>query len=133
MNKNEDALLQDPAEGEAPQVSLFPQRYISGESLKTIPTKKKTADIGGIDMTPVMSEEEKDEILLFGTHTCPNCRMAEKLLGDMDIAYTEIFAEDDPELARKYNVENAPTMIVGGQRYVGFGPIRKYLTDRKAG
>ena len=59
MNKNEDALLQDPAEGEAPQVSLFPQRYISGESFKTIPTKKKTADIGGIDMTPVMSEEER--------------------------------------------------------------------------
>ena len=53
------SLLQDPAEGEAPQVSLFPQRYISGESLKTIPTKKKTADIGGIDMTPVMSEEER--------------------------------------------------------------------------
>ena len=55
----EGASLSDDAEGASPQITLFPQRYISAESLKTIPLKKKMAEIGTIDMTPVMSEEER--------------------------------------------------------------------------
>ena len=40
-------------------VSLFPQRFMDPESLKTMPVKKKMAEIGRIDTTPVMSEEER--------------------------------------------------------------------------
>ena len=63
---------------------------------------------------------------------CPTAKEV-KLLADMDVPFKEIFAEDQPDLARKYDVVSAPTMIVGGERLVGFGTIRKYLLERKAG
>lgn len=57
---NEDgADLNDDAYDVTPKITLFPQSYICTESLKTIPVKKKMAEIGNIDMTPVMSEEER--------------------------------------------------------------------------
>lgn len=39
--------------------SIYSQRYISTESIKTIPVKKKISDIGVINTAPVMSEEER--------------------------------------------------------------------------
>ena len=44
---------------EGPKISVFPQRFLSVESLKTMPVKKKLADIVSIDTTPVMSDEER--------------------------------------------------------------------------
>ena len=107
--------------------------FAADGSLPERSTVCRVAAPGNRVTVPDMSEEEKDEILLFGTHTCPNCRLAEKLLADMDVPFKEIFAEDQPDLARKYDVVSAPTMIVGGERLVGFGTIRKYLLERKAG
>jgi ribonucleoside-triphosphate reductase len=77
-----------------------------------------------------MSAEEADQILLFGTHTCPNCELAVRMLDDMHVEYEEIFAEEQPELAQEYGIATAPTLIVGGQtKITGFGPIRKYLME----
>ena len=77
-----------------------------------------------------MSESETDQILLFGTHTCPNCELAVRMLDDMHVEYEEIFAEEQPELAQEYGIATAPTLIVGGQtKITGFGPIRKYLME----
>ena len=57
--ETDGAGLNDEAGDAAPRITLFPQSCISTESLKTIPVKKKMTQIGNIDMTPVLSEEER--------------------------------------------------------------------------
>ncbi len=69
--------------------------------------------------------------ILFGTHTCPNCKMAVKELEKHGAAFTEIFAEEHPELAEKYQVQSAPTLLVTQgdtlNKIEGFGPIRAFI------
>jgi len=55
---------------------------------------------------------EGDAILLFATKTCPNCRIATALLDKAGIEYTKIYVEDNPELAEKLGLRQAPTLIV---------------------
>ena len=84
----------------------------------------------------VADTDSKDkEWILFGTHTCPNCKMAVRELKAHNAPFTEIFAEDHPELAEQYQVQSAPTLVVGrGQelnKIEGYGPIRAFI--RKQG
>lgn len=69
--------------------------------------------------------------ILFGTHTCPNCKMAVKELEKHGAAFTEIFAEEHPELAEKYQVQSAPTLLVTQgdtlNKIEGFGSIRAFI------
>ena len=57
------------------------------------------------DSTPIASN------LLFTTKTCPNCRSAKALLDSAGIDYTVVDAEENPELAIRYNIRQAPTLI----------------------
>ena len=59
-----------------------------------------------------ISNESLNEILLFATKTCPNCKMAKMLLDKAGIAYTVIDAEDNKQMTLKYKVNKAPTLIV---------------------
>ena len=59
-----------------------------------------------------VSNESLNEILLFATKTCPNCKMAKMLLDKAGIAYTVIDAEDNKQMTLKYKVNKAPTLIV---------------------
>ncbi len=47
---------------------------------------------------------------LFTTETCPNCKIAKQMLEGED--YELVDAEKNPELARKFGVMQAPTLIV---------------------
>ena len=58
------------------------------------------------------SSERLNEILLFATKTCPNCKMAKMLLDKAGIKYQVIDAEENVELTKKYNVKKAPTLLV---------------------
>ncbi|MCR4902983.1 MAG: ribonucleoside triphosphate reductase [Butyrivibrio sp.] len=72
-----------------------------------------------------------NQVKLFGTHTCPNCLMVMKLLDELNVSYEKIYAEDQPDLAKAYDIQTAPTLIVDGQeKIVGFGPIRKYILEQ---
>jgi len=55
---------------------------------------------------------EQDGIYLFGTKTCPNCKMAKILLEKAKIKYNWIDAEDNAQEAIKHRVMKAPTMFV---------------------
>lgn len=70
---------------------------------------------------PEKSDEERltanctsgaNEVLLFTTKTCPKCRIAKDMLGKAGVEYTPILAEEQPELARKYGIRQAPSIIV---------------------
>lgn len=58
------------------------------------------------------SNEKLNEILLFATKTCPNCKMAKMLLDKANIKYQVIDAEENVEMTKKFNVRKAPTLIV---------------------
>ena len=61
--------------------------------------------------TPV-DETVTEKKLLFTTKTCPNCKIAKKMLEKANIDYIAIDAEEQTELARQYGIKQAPTLVV---------------------
>lgn len=79
----------------------------------------------------IQGKQEGSRLLLFTTKTCPNCRMAKEFLKGFD--YELIDGEENPELAKKYQVMQAPTLvIVTGDSYetcVNASNIRKFAQE----
>jgi len=63
----------------------------------------------------------ENKIILFATQTCPNCKMAKRFLDERNIAYDVVYADENPELAREYDIKQAPTLVV-----ITDGEIQKY-------
>lgn len=61
------------------------------------------------DCYTVVSED--NEMLLFTTKTCPNCRIAKAALDKAGMKYKVVDAEENPELCRKFNIQQAPTLV----------------------
>ena len=59
-------------------------------------------------------QEVNNELLLFTTKTCPNCKMAKMILDKAGIKYVAIDAEENKELTINYGVTKAPTLFVPG-------------------
>ncbi len=64
---------------------------------------------------------------IFKTDICPNCKMACDKLDAAGIKYDVVNCSENLEIAKKYNVMQAPTMIIGNQRYDGAGAILKWI------
>lgn len=80
----------------------------------------------------VISVEEPEEVrYLFTTKTCPNCKLAKEYLGNMN--YIVMDAEENAELALKYKVRQAPTLVRvnkdQSRKYVGAPAIRKFAEE----
>ena len=69
-----------------------------------------------------------DEILLLTTKTCPNCKAAKQMLDKAGILYTVIDAESNPEIAEKFNVHQAPTLISGQDVYSGIANVKRFIS-----
>ena len=76
---------------------------------------------------------EVSETLLFTTKTCPNCKAAKAALDKAGISYKVIDAEENPSLAIKYGIMQAPTLVVSANGVdnvlVGLGKIRGYISE----
>jgi len=59
-----------------------------------------------------VKDDALTENLLFGTKTCPNCKMAKLLLEKKGIPFKFIDAEEQVDLTKKYNIRKAPTFLV---------------------
>jgi len=79
--------------------------------------------------------EIKDEILLFGTKTCPNCTVAKGLLEKAKVDYRFVDAEENVELTKKYKVKQAPTLVVikngESENICNLSNIKKAIGDFK--
>ncbi|WP_369282049.1 ribonucleoside triphosphate reductase [Oscillibacter sp. GMB15532] len=53
-----------------------------------------------------------DELLLFTTKTCPNCKTAKAGLEQAGLSYTVLDVSEHLDLARKYRIMQAPTLLV---------------------
>ncbi|MCT4596415.1 MAG: ribonucleoside triphosphate reductase [Vallitalea sp.] len=69
--------------------------------------------------------------LLFTTKTCPNCHIAKDYLKDHNVEIID--AEEHAELATKYKVRTAPTLLVidgdKATNYMGLSDIRQYVSN----
>ena len=77
-----------------------------------------------------------NEILLFTSPTCPNCKMAKMLLDKSGIHYHMIDATTNVETTKAYGVKQAPTLVVpNGDSYSTYenaSLIKGYIDSTKA-
>ncbi|MBR6960104.1 MAG: ribonucleoside triphosphate reductase, partial [Clostridiales bacterium] len=80
--------------------------------------------------------EIADKPMLFTTKTCPNCMAAKKFLADAGIDYELIDAEEQQDLSIKFNIMQAPTLIVpngtGYETFANVSNIRKFISEAVA-
>ncbi len=83
------------------------------------------------DLT-ISKKGEDDKVIMFTTKTCPNCRMAKDFLDKANIRYEIIDAEENEDLAVKYRIMQAPTLVVmnqeGAEKYVNLVNIKKFIS-----
>ena len=76
----------------------------------------------------------KDKVMLFGTKTCPNCKVAKSLLEKAKIKFDFIDAEENVELTKSLNVKQAPTLVVvknnEQENIVNLSNIKKWISER---
>ncbi|MCH4154275.1 MAG: ribonucleoside triphosphate reductase [Saccharofermentans sp.] len=95
--------------------------YAKGSTSETSDRKQEAPDLSG-------------KLTLVTTHTCPKCKMVKAMLDERSIEYDLVYADDDPEFARKFDIVNVPTLIVndGEGMYTDMAPIRKFVNEIKA-
>ena len=80
------------------------------------------------------SNNTVNEITLFATKTCPNCKMAKMLLDKAGIKYTVVDAEENKEKTISFGIKKAPTLLVpNGDSYDVYdnaSNIKKYIENR---
>ena len=80
------------------------------------------------------AQEQEMIRYLFTTKTCPNCKIAKRILGNE--AYTLVDAEENQELVSRFGIRQAPTLIVlhdgEVEKYVNPSNIKKYVDTYRA-
>ncbi len=89
----------------------------------------KTQEFFDRKVYSVADDGSESKNILFASTTCPNCVQAEKLLTMAGVEYVKVFAEERPELAAKYEIRQAPTLLIGELKLAGIGSIRRYISD----
>ncbi|MDR2610222.1 MAG: ribonucleoside triphosphate reductase, partial [Clostridiales Family XIII bacterium] len=79
------------------------------------------------------AEAPEKRIMLVTTERCPNCAIAKTFLNDAHISYDLVDAEKRPEVATRYAVKSAPTLIVekgdGYDAFVNLSNIRSFVKE----
>ena len=77
--------------------------------------------------------QTENKLYLFTTSTCPNCKIAKEMLEDFE--YELIDAMQNPDMARKYGIMQAPTLVViqDGKviKYVNASNIQKFVEENE--
>lgn len=84
--------------------------------------------------SPESGADTEARVLLFKTPTCPNCKAAGAILDKAGVSYTLLNAEEEPALVRKYDIMQAPTMVLvkgnGFEKYRGVSEIKGWAAGR---
>lgn len=104
------------------------------KSRKTYSVKFKDAAPTNNTYNEDKNTTTSDDILLFTTKTCPNCKTVKKMLDNANISYQVIDAEENIEQTKSFDVRRAPTLFVpnGSQmnKYDNVSLIKKYIENR---
>ncbi len=92
--------------------------------------KVSSSENGKANINMTQPEEVR---YLFTTKTCPNCKVAKDILGNME--YILVDAEENHELTMRYAVMQAPTLVVikgdSYEKLVNTSNIKKYIDEQK--
>ena len=79
--------------------------------------KKTSSDSPAVNHSA--KKETKEQVkatdsrtMLFTTKTCPNCKMARSILDAGQVSYEIIDAEENEHLSKKFDIRQAPTLVV---------------------
>ena len=101
---------------------------IDHSSLKR-PTRSVVTLSNFAEDVEVKVEQPQDIKYLFTTKTCPNCKLVKEYL--KNVPYVTIDGEENMELARRYGVMQAPTLVVvngdSHKKYLNASNIKKYV------
>lgn len=111
--------------------------YDTGKSV----LKKEPVSMRPVERVEAESQNEsgeglkkKPQLYLFTTRTCPNCRTAKEFLKGVD--YQIIDAEEHLELAEKFGIMQAPTLVLVRdgmvQKFANASNIRRFAEEVKA-
>ena len=67
---------------------------------------------------------------LFKTSTCPNCKLVCQKFDAAGVKYDVVNCTEDPETAKKYGIQQAPTLLIGNERYKGAGAILAWAREQ---
>ena len=81
-------------------------------------------------------EFSSNDILLFATKTCPNCKMSKMMLDKAQIAYKVIDAEEEKQTTIEFGVRKAPTLFVPNaagtyDKYENASEIKRFIETTK--
>ena len=103
--------------------------YDIGRSSLKRPTRSVVTLSNFAEDVEVKVEQPQDIKYLFTTKTCPNCKLVKEYL--KNVPYVTIDAEENMELARRYGIMQAPTLVVvngdSHKKYVNASNIKKYV------
>ena len=81
---------------------------------------------------PILNND--GDLLLFTTKTCPNCKIVKALLDENNLTYKIIESESNLDLVEKYDIMQAPTLVVKGEnttKYNGVVEVEKFIKQLK--
>lgn len=87
------------------------------------------------DPPATITTTTSNHLVMITTTTCPNCKLAKEKLNKFGFKYDEVYADKDPEFAKKYNVRQAPTLLILNdsheeiERYTSLGNISRYVKE----
>ena len=107
--------------------------YDIANSVLTHTGPRDTEDAGcACDGRPVMA----DGVYLFASATCPNCKIAESLLGKAGVAYTKLLAHENVELTESLGIKQAPTLVAvkdgNIEKFVMVPGVKQYIQSVQA-
>ena len=92
---------------------------------------KKNADVDVTADCDCKEQTEVDRLVLFTTSTCPNCKMAKHMLEKAGIEFEVVNANENPELAKEYDIRQAPTLVLGAdgkaEKIVNLSNIKSFV------
>ena len=100
---------------------------------------RKTYDISTSELKKKASKKkseakkcECEENMLFTTKTCPNCKIAKRVLEENNVKYKVIDAEEEVELTTKFGISSVPTLVTkDGEIITNASNITKYAEEIK--
>ena len=80
--------------------------YLKKNSMEST-NEYQTTETSSVSYVPA-----DDKTYLFATSTCPNCKIASASLDKVGFPYEKIYADSNPELAKLFNIRQAPTLVI---------------------
>ncbi|MBR5292478.1 MAG: ribonucleoside triphosphate reductase [Clostridia bacterium] len=100
--------------------------------------ERKEYDVANRSTWPGIAKASRAEEalpMLFTTSTCPNCAAAKEMLNAAGIKYTVVMAEENRDLAKKYRVMQAPTLVIDSsgkvEKFAGLSALTVFVENSK--